>query len=337
MLNQFPNGSLKTARGLSVLRKLRQALNPLLEGRHINHEAVLHIAFRQPFIGLVDVLDLDQFNVRSDAVLGAEIQHLLSFANASDGGASQTVPPKYQIEGGHWSGLLRRTHQRHGAVFFEELQVSVEVVLGGNGVQNEVEAASVLLHLRRVGGNNHFVDTQTLGVGGLFRRCAEQHHMRAESLGKLHAHVSEAAQAHNADFLTFADIPVAQRRIRSNARAQQRSRAREVELVRHAQHERFAHHNAVRISAECDAAENLVLGVIGEGWEIDAELLIAGPAVLAHAARTDHAADANDVAFFELFYSAARFRDAANNFVAWHDGINRRQTVLPFIAHLMQV
>src|SRR5260370_31275034 len=121
--------------------------------------------------------------------------------------------------------------------------------------------------------------------------------MRAESFGKFHSHVPEATKAHNADFLTFADIPVAQRRIRSNARAQQRRRARQIQLVRHAQHERFAHHNAVRISAVSHAAKNLVLRVVGEGWEIYAELLVAGPAVLAHSTGADHAAHANDVAF----------------------------------------
>src|SRR5207247_2419555 len=67
------------------------------------------------------------------------------------------------------------------------------------------------------------------------------------------------------------------------------------------------------------------------------ELLIASSAVLAHAAGVDHAAHADNVAFFELLYSAAGFCNPANNFVARHAGIHCRQSVLPFIAHLMQV
>jgi hypothetical protein len=81
----------------------------------------------------------------------------------------------------------------------------------------------------------------------------------------------------------------------------------------------------------------LFLSVVGEGWKIYAELLIAGAAVLAYAAGTDHTAHANNVAFLELFDGAAGFCDAANNFVSRHDGINRRQTVLPLVAHLMHV
>src|SRR5258708_10049393 len=97
---------------------------PLFERRDINHKAVLHIGLRQPFIGLVNILNLYQFNVGSDAVVGAEIQHFLSFANTSDGGTSQTVSPDYQIEGSHCSGFFRSAHQRHGAILFKELQVS---------------------------------------------------------------------------------------------------------------------------------------------------------------------------------------------------------------------
>jgi hypothetical protein len=46
--------------------------NLLFERSHINHEAVFHVTLGQAVIGLVDVLNLDQFNVGSDAVVGAE-------------------------------------------------------------------------------------------------------------------------------------------------------------------------------------------------------------------------------------------------------------------------
>src|ERR1700730_8614861 len=131
------------------------APNLLFDRRDINHKAVLYIALRQPFIGLVNILNLYQFNVGSDAVVGAEIQHLLSFANTSDGRTSQTVSPYYQIEGSHWSGFFRRAHQRHGAILLKERKVSIEVMVGGNCIQDEVETGGVFLHLLRVGGNDH--------------------------------------------------------------------------------------------------------------------------------------------------------------------------------------
>ena len=76
-------------------------------------------------------------------MVGAEIQHFLSFANASDGGTSETVPPKYQIEGGHRSGFLGRAHQRHGAVELKKGQISVKVVLGRCRIEDEVETGGV--------------------------------------------------------------------------------------------------------------------------------------------------------------------------------------------------
>src|SRR5436190_734660 len=161
--------------------------------------------------------------------------------------------------------------------------------------------------------------------------------MSAESLRKLHAHVTEAAQANDADLLSFADVPMAQRRIRRDSRAQERRRARKVKLVGDAQHEGFAHHNAVGISAVSYSAENFVFGVVGERGEIDAELLLTRAAVDADAAGADHAADTDCVAFFEPRYRVAGFRDTANDFVPGHNGINGWQRALPFIANLVQV
>src|SRR6266536_4999361 len=161
--------------------------------------------------------------------------------------------------------------------------------------------------------------------------------MRSESLRKLHAHVPEAAQANNADLLSLANVPVPQRRICRNPGAQQRRCTGKVQLVGDAQYERLAHHNAVRVSAISDAAENLVLSVIGEGREVNAELLLAGEAIDALSAGTDHTADAYDFSFFEFPHCPAGFGHPANDLVARNLGINCRQLALPFVAQRMQV
>src|SRR5271169_1361064 len=45
---------------------------------HIDREAVLHIGLKQSLESFVDLLDRDHFDIRSDVVVSAEIQHLLS-------------------------------------------------------------------------------------------------------------------------------------------------------------------------------------------------------------------------------------------------------------------
>src|SRR5204863_3513119 len=56
----------------------------LLQRGIVDHEAILHVALQQAVIRFVDLLDTDFFDVRRDAVLAAEIQHLLGFADAAN-------------------------------------------------------------------------------------------------------------------------------------------------------------------------------------------------------------------------------------------------------------
>src|SRR5262245_787456 len=57
---------------------------PLLQGGHVHDEAVFHVALRQPVEGLVDLLDRNHLDVGRDAVLRAEVQHLLGLPDAAD-------------------------------------------------------------------------------------------------------------------------------------------------------------------------------------------------------------------------------------------------------------
>src|SRR2546425_2087359 len=54
----------------------------LLQGGHVDDEAVLHVALRQPVVGFVDPLDWNHLDVGRDPVLGAEVQHLLGLPDA---------------------------------------------------------------------------------------------------------------------------------------------------------------------------------------------------------------------------------------------------------------
>ncbi len=56
----------------------------LLQRSHVDDEAVFHIALEQAIVGLIDLVNSDQFNVGSNSALGAEIQHLLGFSDTAD-------------------------------------------------------------------------------------------------------------------------------------------------------------------------------------------------------------------------------------------------------------
>jgi len=48
--------------------------------------------FSKAFVGFVDLLHPDQFDIRGNAVIGAEIQHFLGLPNPPDPGTGQLVP-----------------------------------------------------------------------------------------------------------------------------------------------------------------------------------------------------------------------------------------------------
>jgi hypothetical protein len=50
----------------------------------VDHEAIFHVALLHAIIGVVDILDLDHLDIGGDALLGAEIEHLLRLGDAAD-------------------------------------------------------------------------------------------------------------------------------------------------------------------------------------------------------------------------------------------------------------
>ena len=111
-------------------------------------------------VGFVDLLDGDDFDVGGDVVLAAEVEHLLGFGDAADGRAGETAAAHDQAEGRDGQRLLRRADEGDVAVAAEQVDVGVDVVIGGDGVEDEVEAAGVLLHLVGVAGDDDFVGTE---------------------------------------------------------------------------------------------------------------------------------------------------------------------------------
>src|SRR5690606_14355590 len=55
-----------------------------VERVHVDDEAVAHVALQHALVGLVDGLHADRLDVGDDAMLGAEVEHLLGFGDAAD-------------------------------------------------------------------------------------------------------------------------------------------------------------------------------------------------------------------------------------------------------------
>src|SRR5262245_54552365 len=147
----------------------------LLEGSHVDHEAVLHVTSQEPLVGLVDLLDRDQLGVRHDAALGAEVEHLLGLGDAADPGPGELAARQEEAEGGDRQRLLGGTHQAERAVELQKLEVGVDVVPGRYTVEDEVEARFAPGHLARVLRHHDLVRAEALAVLDFARRGGEQH------------------------------------------------------------------------------------------------------------------------------------------------------------------
>src|SRR5208282_5328376 len=111
----------------------------------------------------------------------------------------------------------------------------------------------------------HFVSAEPECVLRLVRRSRKQYDMGAERMGEFHSHMTQAAQAHDAHLLPFLYIPVPQRRIRRDARTEQRSRSRQIQILGDSQRESLGDDNALRVAAVGPATDLLVFRVVGEG------------------------------------------------------------------------
>jgi hypothetical protein len=109
----------------------------LLQRCHVDDEAVLHVTLGKPLVRVVDLLDLDDLDVRRDSLVRAEIEHLLRLADPADSRACQAVAPEQQIECGDRKRLRRSAYQRQRAFKLQQREIGIDVVLGRGRVQNE--------------------------------------------------------------------------------------------------------------------------------------------------------------------------------------------------------
>ena len=112
--------------------------------------------------------------------------------------------PKMRLNDGDRYRLLGRADQGQVAVAGEQAEQRVDVVVGGDSVEDEVEAARVLGHFVGVAGDDDFVGAEAEGVFFLVGRGGEEDGVGAEGVGELDAHVAESAETDDADLLALA-------------------------------------------------------------------------------------------------------------------------------------
>src|SRR3990172_12730175 len=161
------------------------------ERGHVDGEAVPHVRPEQSLVGLVDLLDRDALDIRGDVMCAAEVEHLLGLADAADGRAGEAAAPEEEPEGGDGERLRRRADEGDVAVSAQELDVGADVVIGGDGVEDEGEAAGVPLHLVGVAGDDGLVGAEAKRGLLLAGRPGERADVGSERGSGLHAPVAE--------------------------------------------------------------------------------------------------------------------------------------------------
>src|SRR5918996_3677213 len=144
---------------------------------------------------------------------------------------------------------FRHTDETEYAVALEQLQIPIEAVRRGDGVEDEIELAKVALHLGGIGRNHYVGGAKPPRVTSLCRGSREQHDVSAKRARELYPHVAQPAESDDAHFVTGADVPVAHRRVRGDSRAQKRRGGREIEPLGYAKHEVLVDHDAIGVPA----------------------------------------------------------------------------------------
>ena len=106
----------------------------LFQRGHINHETVADILFQHPRPSLIDFLNWDELDIRDDAMLGAEFEHLLGLGDAADAGSAEVAAGHDDAEGVDREWVLGHADKGEGPIEFKQRQVGVEVVLGRHAV-----------------------------------------------------------------------------------------------------------------------------------------------------------------------------------------------------------
>jgi hypothetical protein len=167
---------------------------------HVDHEAVLHVALQHALVGLVDLVHRIISMSGDDAVLGAEVEHLLGLGDAADQRAGDRRRFMIRLNTGRRMRRARARRPGHGAVALQQLSEGVQVVAGGHRVQDEVEAVGV----RAISSgprHHHLVGAQRSASSRLPGEVVNSTTCAPMACGQLDAHVAQPAEPTTPTFL----------------------------------------------------------------------------------------------------------------------------------------
>ena len=175
------------------------------------------------FVSFVDLLDRDHLDVGNDVVGRAEIEHFLGFCDTADHGAGNTSAPRNQAVGADGNPVqaadrplsVCRWSSGYRDIF--RSRVEAETVS-----RMKSKYRSYCFEYLRVGRQGESLGAQTFGIRFFGGRSAQHGDFGAEGGSDFYSHMSESAQTENTDFMSFAHVPVAQRRVGGDAGTQKR-------------------------------------------------------------------------------------------------------------------
>ena len=207
---------------------------------------------------------------------------------------------------------------------------------GGDRIENEVETAGVFVHLFGVAREDDLMRAEADCVVLLGGRSREHHDVRSEGAGEFNPHVPKTAETDDADFLAWADFPMAHWGIGRDAGAEQRGDSGEWKIFRHTEDEVLVHDDAFRIAAVSGQAEVFVSPAIRPNLG-GRKLLVARATVRAGQVGIHETANADQITGFEFGDGRPDVGDTANDFMARHAWVNGLHQAAPLVAGVMQV
>ncbi len=131
------------------------------------------------------------------------------------------------------------------AIRLQHGHIHIEIVLGGDRVEDKVEAVGGSLYLLGVRRDEEVLGAQLFRILFLGGGGAHDRDVRAKGYGELHAHMTEAAQTDDGYLMSLADLPVTERGVGRDARTKQGRCCGQVEFVGDVQDKVFVNYDGL--------------------------------------------------------------------------------------------
>src|SRR6266702_14441 len=299
----------------------------------VENEAVLHISLDHAFPRISNLVEARHLDVGDDVVLAAEVQHLLRLRNAANH-RTREVLASHNREGVNRERLLRNSHGAKGSIPLQQGKIRIDIVLRRDAIQDAVERAGMLARPAIFLRKDHLISPEFLRVLNLRSRGRELNRVRSKGMRELQPHMSEPTQSDDPNLLARPGLPVLQRRVSRNARAEQWRSSRQVQILRYGEGEILIENDVLPISAK-GQVPILALRVIGVDNRLPiAVLLLSRLARGAGSTRVHHAADRVQITRLEVLDLGANRTNGAHNLMPRN---HRIHSIAPLIARLVNV